>query len=80
MWCGGAMLILPSDVRWNTLADTLKNYLDNWHILSKVCSDFPDDIESNIATKVNNLVVKNNARDYYNKLKIISVALDQCHS
>ncbi|GBP19290.1 hypothetical protein EVAR_79890_1 [Eumeta japonica] len=36
---GGKALVLPQDVRWNTLADCLESYVNNWHCLVKVCSE-----------------------------------------
>ena len=43
---GGTMLALSQEVRWNTLADSLKSYLKNWAILVNVCEDHRDDIDS----------------------------------
>lgn len=75
---GGKMLVLPSDVRWNTLADTLESYLNNWHILSKVCTENRLSIDRNIIAKIENIQIKNNAQDYLVHLKVIAVALDKC--
>ncbi|KAJ8885047.1 hypothetical protein PR048_011243 [Dryococelus australis] len=33
---GRTALALPTDVRWNSLADCLESYLDNWHITAKI--------------------------------------------
>jgi len=30
---GGKTLVVPQDVRWNTLADCLETYLQNWLII-----------------------------------------------
>ena len=33
----GKALIIPQDVRWNTMADCLEIYLQNWPIIFQVC-------------------------------------------
>lgn len=75
---GGKMLVLPSEVRWNTIADTIEAYLDNWHILSKICTENRLTFDKNIIAKVENIQIKCNAQDYLAKLKVIAVALDKC--
>lgn len=74
---GGSALKLPTDVRWNSVADCIESYVDNWHILSKICSENRTAFETNITAKVNNINLKNNAQDYLKTLKLISVALDR---
>ena len=37
---------------WNTLADSLQCYLDNWTMILKVCEEHHDDIDGKIAKKV----------------------------
>lgn len=74
---GGKALVMPQDVRWNTLADCLESYISNWHILSKVCTDNRVVISSDISSKVNDMNLKIKAMDYLEKLKVISVALDK---
>lgn len=36
---GGKVLILGKSIRWNTYADQLKSFLQNYDILLKVCND-----------------------------------------
>ncbi len=74
---GGKALILPSDVRWNTLADCLECYIHNWPLMIKVCTENRAAIDKNIASKVNDVAIKNNAADYLAYLKDIAVALDK---
>ncbi|EZA58857.1 hypothetical protein X777_01032 [Ooceraea biroi] len=74
---GGKALVIPQDVRWNTLADCLESYISNWPILSKVCTDNRVAINIDISSKVNDINLKIKAMDYLEKLKIISVALDK---
>jgi len=74
---GGKTLILPSDVRWNTFSDCLKSYLENWHILSSVCSNNRTATDTTIIRKIEDMELKRNAEDYFRKLKIISISLDK---
>ena len=60
---GGKTLILPQDVRWNTLADYLESYIQNWLIMSKVCTEIRIAIDTNISRKVHNIGIKFNAED-----------------
>eukprot|EP00102_Acyrthosiphon_pisum_P018457 XP_008190223.1 PREDICTED: uncharacterized protein LOC100569569 isoform X2 [Acyrthosiphon pisum] len=73
---GGKALILPIDVRWNTLYDCLKSYIDNWHIIYQVCSENRSAIENKILKLVHDVELKNNTETYLIKLKNISTALD----
>ena len=72
---GGKKLVLPQDVRWNTLADCLKSYLDNWPLLVKVCDDNKKVIDSTIANKVKDLTLKGHAQDYLDRMTLIAIAL-----
>lgn len=74
---GGKALVMPQDVRWNTFADCLESYVNNWHILCKICTDNRVAISSDISSKVNDMGLKINATNYLEKLKLISVALDK---
>lgn len=77
---GGKALVLPQDVRWNSLCKCFESYLDNWHILSKVCSENRVAIDGIIAAKVQDINLKTNVHDYYTKLKKIQAALDRIQS
>ena len=68
------------DVRWNTLSDCLKSYLDNWSVLLKVCDEHRDEIVRNIAAKVKDFALKRNAEDYLQRMRPIAVALDRMQS
>ncbi|KAI6649837.1 Transposase [Oopsacas minuta] len=74
---GGNSLVIPHEIRWNTLTDCLKSYISNWHILVQVCEEYRDEINSNIGNKVKNYSIKRNAEDLFIRLKPISVALDR---
>jgi len=73
---GGKALVFPQDVQWNTLADTIECYLDNWHILYKVCNDNRSAIEATIFTKVKDLHTKTMAQEYLVILKKVAISLD----
>ncbi|XP_069593638.1 uncharacterized protein [Ranitomeya imitator] len=74
---GGLKLVLPQDVRWNTLADCLEMFINNWSKLLSICETHQDKIDANIRSKVLNLGVKRNAEDLLERLKPISIALDK---
>ncbi|XP_067144541.1 uncharacterized protein [Centruroides vittatus] len=74
---GGKGLILPQDVHWNSLADCLESYIQNWPILMKVCDENRLVIHKDIVAKVQNLEIKHDAEDLLTRLKIIAVALDK---
>ena len=54
---GGTKLVLPQEVRWNTLSDCIGLYLKNRGILVQVCQDHKDDIDSAIVNIVNDVNV-----------------------
>jgi hypothetical protein len=60
----GKAWVLPQDVRWNTIADTIQYYLENWHILFKICDENPTAVDKTIFTKVNDINLKHNSSIY----------------
>ena len=58
---GGKGLVLPSDVRWNSVADCLEAYVTQWDIILKICEDNSKDIDSAIFKKVSNIGLKHAA-------------------
>ncbi|XP_074040538.1 uncharacterized protein [Leptinotarsa decemlineata] len=73
---GGKALVLPQDVRWNTLADCLESYVNNWHCLMKVCSEHRTVLDLTIVRNVQDVEFKENVENYLKKLKKITRALD----
>ncbi|GBP75210.1 hypothetical protein EVAR_88816_1 [Eumeta japonica] len=73
---GGKALVLPQDVRWNTLADCLESYVNNWHCLVKVCSEHRSVLDLTIVRKVQDVEFKENVENYLKKLKKVAIALD----
>ena len=73
----GKVLVLPPEVRWNTVSDCLESYVVNWPILVKICEEYHDEINLNIANKLKNYSIKRNAEEFLVRLKPISVALDR---
>lgn len=74
---GGTALVVPTDVRWNSLTDCIDSYLKNWHIIAKVCTENRSAINPQVSVKVNDLNLKQNAQDYLEKLKAVAVSLDK---
>ena len=74
---GAKKLVLPQEVRWNTLADSLQCYLDNWAIILKVCEEHRENIDGMVAKKVRDINSKRNAEDYLRRMKPIALALDR---
>lgn len=73
---GGKTLVLPSDVRWNSVADCLEMYITQWDILLKICEENKKEIETTIYQKVSNIGLKHAAKEYLDILKPIAVAID----
>lgn len=73
---GGKALVLPSDIRWNTVTDCFEVFVSEWQKLLKICEENRDVIDSVIRAKVENMVVKRSVEDYLIILKPISVTLD----
>ena len=73
-------LVMPQDVRWNTMADCLASYLQKWPIILQVCEKHRGEIDMNIANKVKHIGIKQNAEDFLFRLKLISVALNHAQS
>ena len=74
---GGLRLIMPQEVRWNTMADCLESYIKHWPILLTICEQNRDKIDNSIANIVSNLGVKRSAEELFERLKPIAVALDR---
>jgi len=77
---GGKALVLPCETRWGTYSDCLETLLDNWHIISKVCTDNRSAIDPNINRKVHDMCLKRNMEDHLVPLKKISIANDKVQS
>ena len=77
---GNKALVLPQDVRWNTLCDCLKSYLNSWSVLVKIADENRNKIDQNIAQKINNMTLKRSAETLLSRLYPIAVALDRLQS
>lgn len=73
---GGLKLVLPCDVRWNTMVDCLTNYIKNWSVLLKICEEHREKIDNIVYNKVVNIGLKRNAENLLKRLEPIAVALD----
>lgn len=74
---GGCKLIMPHQVRWNTMADCLSAYLKNWSSLVSICEENRNEIDGIVYNKVTNFGIKRNAEDLLKRLKPIAIALDK---
>ncbi|KAJ8720593.1 hypothetical protein PYW08_006058 [Mythimna loreyi] len=73
---GGKALVLPQDIRWNTLADCLESYVNKWHCLVKVCSEHRTELDLTIVRNVQDVEFKENVENYLKELKKVARALD----
>ncbi|KAJ8874488.1 hypothetical protein PR048_025348 [Dryococelus australis] len=73
---GGQLLVLPKDVRWNTIADCLPAYIKYWLVLTKICEENRTAINENIYRKAMNMGIKRNADHMLRHLKPVAIALD----
>ena len=74
---GGKSIVIPHEIRSNTLTDCLDSYISNWPILVKVCEEYRHVINGNKSNKVKNYSIKRYSEDLLVRLKSISIALDQ---
>ena len=68
---GGKKLILPSETRWNSIADCLEIYLQNWPLLVNI------PLTPHIKSKVLDMNLKSNAEDLLHRLKPVAKALNK---
>ena len=73
---GRQHLIMPQDVRWNTMADCLESYIKHWPMMMTICEENRNEIDHNISSLVSNLGIKRSAEELLQRLKPIAVALD----
>lgn len=73
---GGLRLVMPQEVRWNTMADCLETYISQWPKLMSVCEQNRDEIDKDISNIVTNIGLKRSAEELLKRLKPIAVALD----
>lgn len=74
---GGKMLVLPLEVRWNTMSDAIRSYLDNRGILVQISQDHKEKIDRDIIKIVNDCQITMNAVDFLKTLSPIATALDR---
>ncbi|QQP50145.1 Transposase, partial [Caligus rogercresseyi] len=79
---GNKALVMPQDVRWNTMAGCLNSYIDNWPALVKICENEAsrDKIDNIIKGKVTNMGLKRSAEELRDRLNPIAIALDKMQS
>lgn len=69
-------LMLPSEVRWNSIVDSLESYIKGWPILLQICEQHRGKIDKDIKNLVSDFNLKRNAEDMLQQLKPIADALD----
>ena len=74
---GCTKLIVPSEIRWNTLVDCFQSYIKAWSTLIKICEENRDAIDKTVQQKVSNISLKRNVEDLLQLLTPISVTLDK---
>lgn len=74
---GGKKLVMPQEVRWNTMHDAIRCYLDNRGILIQLCQDRREAFDSDIRKVINDNHVTMNAVDLLARMTPIAVALDR---
>ena len=70
-------LVLPQEVRWNTMCDCLRQYIESWPVLMKICESFRGKIDKDVLAKVQNVGLKRSAEELLDRLLPISMALDR---
>lgn len=74
---GGKRLVVPQDVRWNTVCECFEVYVNEWTKLLQICEEHKEEIDQVIFQKVSNIQIKRMAEDFLKLLKPISVTLDK---
>lgn len=77
---GNLKLVVPIEVRWNTMCDCLESYIKAWPTMLRICEENRQTIDKDIQSKVGNVGIKRNAEDLLLILKPISIALDTVQS
>jgi hypothetical protein len=78
--CGGTKLVMPQEVRWNTVHDCIQSFLRNRGVLVQDVQDHNADIDPNIADAVNDVILVQLANQYLSIIKPIAIALDRMQS
>lgn len=73
----GKKLVMPQEVRWNTVSDCLRSYLDNRGILIPICQDRGSQIDDEICALVSDVDLTRQVADFLLRIKPVSIALDR---
>ena len=74
---GGSMLVVPTEVRWNTISNCIRSYLQNRGKIVTVCDQHRAEIPAAISELVNDQILARNAEDYRDRMTPIAIALDR---
>ena len=73
----GKKLVLPVEVRWNTMRKAISSCLKNRGKLLQICHENKDIIDKQIYRLVNDLTLATKAEDFAKRMAPIAVALDR---
>ncbi|CAH2090930.1 unnamed protein product [Euphydryas editha] len=73
----GKKLVMPIGVRWNSIRDTVRSFVENRGILVQICQNHRDAIDRDIYRIVNDIQIANNSLDLLARLDPIAKALDR---
>ena len=76
----GKKLILPSEVRWNTIHDWPAVYLELWPCLMQIVEEHRNSFSNDIYNLITNMGLKRSIEEYKEILHPIYVALDKMQS
>lgn len=65
---GGKKLVLPQDVRWNTLSDCVEIYVNEWPKLLLLCEEHKEEIDPVIFKKFQIFILKGWLKIFYSYL------------
>lgn len=73
----GTKLLMPQEVRWNTMNDAISSHMSNRGRLIQLCQDHRAEIDLDIQKIVNDQQIVTNAKDLISRLHPIAVAVDR---
>ena len=73
---GSNKMKLPTDVRWNSVCDTLNSYLNCWPTLLSIVEEHRSEIKPEIYRTITDISLTRNVEDYVKLLKPVAIALD----
>ena len=72
----GKTLVLPIDVRWNSMVDAMESYISSWSDLFAIAEEHREELAKDIYNIISNVSLKRSVEDYIDMLKPIAITLD----